>query len=54
MEYYGWQYNAGLVAERERITLDEAYKLPYLQFLNDLAYVKSYNAHMREVNKAKP
>ena len=53
MRDFGWQYNAGLVAERERITLDQAYNLPYLQFLNDLAYIKAYEAHLREINKLK-
>lgn len=38
--HYGWTYSAVLVAEHERITLDQAYELPVLQFINDLAYLK--------------
>lgn len=38
--HYGWTYSAVLVAEHERITLDQAFDLPVLQFINDLAYLK--------------
>ena len=38
---YGWIYSTEQVAELERITLDEAYELPILQFLNDLVYLKA-------------
>jgi hypothetical protein len=37
---YGWIYNAQMVAEFERIKLDDAWELPVLQFLNDLSYLK--------------
>lgn len=37
---YGWIYNATMVAELERIKLDDAWELPVLQFLNDLSYLK--------------
>ena len=40
--YYGWIYSATQVAEHERITLDQAFELPVLQFLNDLAYLKMF------------
>ena len=39
-KHYGWVYSAVLVAEHERITLDQAYDLPVLHFINDLAYLK--------------
>lgn len=51
MQAYGWHYNAVQVAEHNRITPDEAYGLPYIRFLNDLSYIKAYNAHMKELNK---
>jgi hypothetical protein len=45
MRYYGWIYQTELVAEFERISLEEAYELPALQFLNDLAYLKAKGEH---------
>jgi hypothetical protein len=41
--YYGWIYSATVVADHERITLDQAFELPVLQFLNGLAYIKMKN-----------
>jgi len=40
-KYYGWIYSATIVAEHERITLEQAFDLPITQALNDLAYLKS-------------
>jgi hypothetical protein len=37
-----------LVAAFERITLEEAYELPTLQFLNNLAYLKSKSEYEAE------
>lgn len=51
MDQYGWTYQATLVAEHERITLDAAYELSLLQCLNDLAYLKSKAEHDREMIK---
>jgi hypothetical protein len=48
MQYYGWIYQTELVATFERITLEEAYELPALQFLNDLAYLKSKSEYEAE------
>ena len=39
-KYYGWIYNTTLVADFERITLDQAFELPVMQYLNGLAYCK--------------
>jgi hypothetical protein len=47
MRYYGWIYQASLVAEFERIPMEAVYDLPTLQFLNDLAYLKAKNEHER-------
>ena len=47
MRYYGWIYQTSLVAEFERITMEEAYEIPTLQFLNDLAYLKAKSEHER-------
>jgi hypothetical protein len=41
--YYGWIYSATAVADHERISLDAAFELPVLQFLNGLAYMKMKN-----------
>jgi len=41
--YYGWIYSATVVADHERISLDAAFELPVLQFLNGLAYIKMKN-----------
>ena len=38
---YGWIYQTVLVAQHNNITLEAAYCLPTIQFLNDLAYIKS-------------
>lgn len=38
---YGWIYSATMVAEHERITLDQAFDLPARQALNALSYLKS-------------
>jgi hypothetical protein len=38
---YGWIYQTVLVAQHNNITLEAAYSLPTIQFLNDLAYIKS-------------
>lgn len=48
MRRYGWIYQATLIAEHEKIKLDEVYNLPTIQALNDLAYLKSKTAHDRE------
>jgi len=37
---FGWIYNAKLVSEFEHISLDSVWKLPVIQFLNDLTYLK--------------
>lgn len=39
-KHYGWIYSATVVADHERISLDEAFELPVIQFLNALAYMK--------------
>lgn len=39
-KYYGWIYSATIVADHERISLDSAFELPVMQFLNGLAYMK--------------
>jgi hypothetical protein len=47
MRFYGWIYQTTLVAEFERITMEAAYELPTIQFLNDLAYLKAKSEHER-------
>ncbi len=38
---YGWIYSAEIVAAYERISVEQAYKLPVKQALNDLVYLKA-------------
>lgn len=38
---YGWIYSAEVVAAYERISIDDCYKLPARQVLNDLVYLKA-------------
>ena len=38
-KYYGWIFAAERVAEFERISLEQAYELMTLQFVNDLVYI---------------
>ena len=40
-EHYGWIYSTEQVAEFERISLEQAYELGVLQYLNDLVYIKA-------------
>ena len=50
MRTYGWIYQASLIAEHERIGLEEVYELKTIQALNDLSYIKSKNAHELEMH----
>jgi hypothetical protein len=38
---YGWIHQAVLVAQHNNATLEATYQIPTIQFLNDLAYIKS-------------
>jgi len=48
MRYYGWIYQTELVADFEKITLEQSYELPLLQYLNDLAYLKAKGEYEAE------
>lgn len=53
MKYFGWIYQAKLVAEHEGIKLDDVYKMTTVSFLNDLSYLSSKNTYETELrNKA--
>ena len=39
-KHYGWIYSATLVADHERISLDAAFDLPVMQFLNAMSFMK--------------
>ena len=53
-KYYGWIFATEKVAELERITLEQAYDLSTLQYLNDLVYInekqKNEKRMMEELN----
>jgi hypothetical protein len=51
MQRYGWIYQATIIAEHERIRLEEVYEMPTIQALNDLSYIKSKNAFDKEQMK---
>lgn len=48
IDQYSWQYSAKQIAEYERITVDQAYDLPIMQALNDLAYLKAENDYNKK------
>jgi hypothetical protein len=48
MRDFGWIYQAALVAEFERITMEEVYDIPTIQFLNDLSFLKAKNEYEAE------
>jgi hypothetical protein len=48
MRDFGWIYQASLVAEFERITMEEVYDIPTIQFLNDLSFLKAKNEYEAE------
>lgn len=50
---YGWIYSASVIAEYERISLDETFKLPVRQAFNDLAYLKAKAKYDFEQSKNK-
>lgn len=51
MQRFGWHYQSELVSRYEGIKLDEAYQLPTIQYLNDLAYLKEKSNYEREAIK---
>lgn len=51
VDQYGWLFSAKQVAEYEGITLSEAFDLPIIQALNDLAYLKSFQSYQKHLNK---
>jgi hypothetical protein len=48
MRDFGWIYQASLVAEFERIPMEEVYDIPTIQFLNDLSFLKAKNEYEAE------
>ena len=52
---YGWIYSATQVAAHEGIPLDQAYKLPIIQALNDLMFLKAKGKYeVEQLRKSKP
>lgn len=51
LEQYGWIFSATQVADHEKIKLDDAYELPIMQALNDLAYLKGKQEYDRYLSK---
>ena len=48
-DHYGWIYSTQQVAEFERISLEQSYELPILQYLNDLVYIKAKRDYDNEM-----
>ena len=51
MKNFGWLYQASLISEYERIKLEDVYKLPSIQFLNDLSYLSAKSNFEAEQRK---
>lgn len=51
MKYFGWIYQASLISEFEKIKLEEVYKLPSIQFLNDLSYLSAKSNYEADIRK---
>lgn len=45
MERWGWVASTKEVADFENCTVTEAYKMPIIQYLNSLAYLKDLNKY---------
>lgn len=45
MERWGWVYSTKQVADFENISVTQAYNLPVIHYLNNLAYLKDYNKY---------
>jgi hypothetical protein len=50
-KHWGWHYSSKLVADHENISLDSAYKLKIVHYLNTLAYLKDYNKYQNSLHK---
>ena len=51
MKYFGWIYQASLISEFEKIKLEDVYKLPSIQFLNDLSYLSAKSNYEADIRK---
>jgi hypothetical protein len=45
MARWGWVFSTKQVADFNNITINEAYDLRVIEYLNTLAYLKDYNKH---------
>ena len=45
MERWGWVYSTKQVADFQNISVNEAYDMMVVEYLNSLAYLKDYNKH---------
>lgn len=50
IKQFGWIYSTKQVAEFEGITMDAAYELGLIQYMNDLVYLKEYGEHTKRMN----
>jgi len=48
MQRFGWIYQATIVAEHEKIRLEQVYEMMTIQFLNDLSYLKAKAEYDKE------
>ena len=48
MQRFGWIYQATIVAEHEKIKLEQVYEMMTIQFLNDLSYLKAKAEYDKE------
>jgi hypothetical protein len=51
MRDFGWQYCAKSVADHENITVEQAYELSTIEFLNTLSYLKAKADYDKEQHR---
>jgi hypothetical protein len=51
MRQYGWIYQAKLVADHEKISLEQSFELSTINFLNDLSYIKGKAEYDKEQSR---
>lgn len=51
MNQFGWIYQASLISDHEKIKLEDVFRLPTIQFLNDLSYISAKTNYDNEQRK---
>ncbi len=51
MLIFGWQYTVEAIAEYQRISLEEVYKMPTIEALNAMSYIKGKAQYVKELQR---